>query len=98
MVYVENIVHADSWRLTGMPESVEVTYVVEHPQITRPDGTRLTSFEEPYSMRTTDGVLESTDCYFFDEDYELVPGTWRLSVVLDGSTIATRAYTVVPPE
>lgn len=84
-----------SWRATGLPQRAEVKYVYEHPPITRPDGKGLEGFEEPLTHFAINGVVTTTDCYFLSGDHELMSGTWSISVVFNGATLAKRSYQVV---
>lgn len=84
-----------TWRAEGLPKVVRIKYVIEHPQITKPDGTKLTRFEESVERETQNGVLQTIDCYALSEDHELVPGLWSLAIVYDGSVLAKRTFKVV---
>ena len=86
------------WKARNLPEQAVITYRVDHPPITRPDGKKLTSFEEPMKKETKLGVLETADCYFLSEDYELVPGTWTLSVLHKGVLLVRHSFYVKPAE
>ena len=90
----KNIGFGFRWKARNLPEQALITYRVEHPPITRPDGKRLTSFEEPMSRETMLGALETADCYFLSEDHELVPGTWILTVLHKGTVLAKRSFHV----
>lgn len=94
----KNIGFGLTWRATGLPEEVQVTYVFTHPPITRPDGLMLEGFEEPFTYKTRYGTVETTDCNFLSEDHELVPGTWTISIVYNGAILAERSYRVEPAQ
>ena len=83
------------WQVTGLPSTFNLTYRVEHPLITRPDGTQLRSSDEPMIHESINGTFVGTDCYMLREDYELVPGEWAMSVLMDGVTVAKQTYQVV---
>lgn len=82
------------WKARNLPEQAVVTYRIEHPPITRPDGKTLTRFEEPMSQETQFGIVETADCYFLSEDYELVPGTWTLTILHKGTLLVKRSFHV----
>lgn len=84
-----------TWRAEGLPKVIQIKYVVEHPEITKPDGTKLTRFEEPVERETQHGVLQKIDCYALSEEHELVPGVWSLAIVYEGSVLAKRTFNVV---
>ena len=82
------------WKARNLPEQAEITYVVEHPSIRRPDGKTLSRFEETMQQATDLGTLETVDCYFLAEDFEVVPGTWTLSILHKGTPLAKRSFYV----
>lgn len=84
-----------SWRAEGMPPVAKVVYVVEHPQITKPDGSKLTSFEEPMEHETQNGVLQTTDCYMLSEDHELVKGDWSLAIRYNGVQLVKKTFHII---
>src|SRR5260221_9257452 len=53
-----------NWKARNLPDQAVVTYLIEHPEIARPDGKTLTRFEEPMPQETKLGTVETTDCYF----------------------------------
>ena len=82
------------WKARNLPQDADITYLVEHPPITRPDGKTLSRFEETMKQETKLGVLETVDCYFLAEDHEVVPGTWTLSILHKGITLVKRSFRV----
>jgi hypothetical protein len=83
-----------AWKASNLPNPVVITYRVEHPAITRPDGVTMSRFEEELEVETVGGKFQSTDCYALSEKFELVPGTWTLSVLFRGSLLAKQSFHV----
>ncbi|UCV21098.1 DUF3859 domain-containing protein [Ferribacterium limneticum] len=79
-----------AWKAKNLPPSATITYRLEHPVLTRPDGRSLDHFEENLRQNTKLGVIETVDCNFLSEEHELVPGTWTLSVIHNGSLLVKR--------
>lgn len=82
------------WKANNLPARPVVTYRVEHPSITRPDGVTLDHFEEDLQEESVNGSIETIDCYILSEDHELVPGQWTLSVFFRGSLLAKKIFRV----
>jgi hypothetical protein len=45
------------WKASNLPDHPVITYRVDHPSITRPDGITLTHFEEELEEQATNGVV-----------------------------------------
>ena len=72
----------------------DIVIQVEHPKIVRPDGTERTHYEDrPYAPVSAPTF---TDCkgYAFDHQFELVPGIWRFTVLVNGSPKITQEFHV----
>jgi hypothetical protein len=82
------------WQATGLAPDFDVKYLIRHPPITRKDGKRVEAFEETLRMQSVDGVFETADCYFLDEDYELVPGEWTITLVVQDLVQLTHTFHV----
>jgi hypothetical protein len=54
----------------------------------------MSRFEEELSVDTLDGKYQTTDCYALGEKFELVPGTWTLSVLFRGSILVRQSFNV----
>ena len=92
----KNIGFGFTWKAKNLPPQAELVYLVEHPSITKPDGTTLDHFEEPLFMQSSGGKIESIDCYQLSEDHELVPGQWSLSVHFQGRQLFRQVFNVQP--
>jgi hypothetical protein len=86
-----------AWVAKNLPPNVDLTYRIEHPVITRPDGITLDHFEELLPAQSKGGRIESIDCYSLSEDHELVPGNWTISILYQGRQLARRIFYVQPP-
>jgi hypothetical protein len=62
--------------------------------MTRPDSSKLEGFEERLTLKARYGAVKATDCHVVGEDHEVVPGTWSISIVYAGATLAKRSYRV----
>jgi len=82
------------WQATGLAPAFDVKYRILHPPITRKDGRRVDSFEETLHLQSVDGAFETADCYFLDEDYELVPGDWTITLRVQDEVVLTRTFHV----
>jgi len=82
------------WKARNLPDRPVITYRVEHPAITRPDGVTLDHFEEDLEEQAANGSIETIDCYMLSEEHELVPGVWTLSVFFRGSLLAKKSFRV----
>jgi len=69
------------WAISGIKEgAIEVTYTVEHPEMTLENGQKRSIMTETIKQRVIDGVAGSADGFDFAHDYELVPGEWKISI------------------
>lgn len=83
------------WHASGLPPTFDLVYRIQHPPITRPDGKRLEAFTETLTLPSVEGELDTADCYFLDEDYELVPGDWTIALLVDDKVLVTKTFHVV---
>jgi hypothetical protein len=59
---------------------VEVTVLVKHPEMRKPDGTLSKGFKFKERVPLVDGKARGFTGYSFDHDYELVPGEWKFEL------------------
>jgi hypothetical protein len=85
----------DAWftREPGEPAPEQVTILVRHPLLTRPDG--ATSAEDSLTVPVRHGHAGSA--FTFDNPWEAQPGTWTFEIVSEGEVIGSKSFTVVPP-
>jgi hypothetical protein len=76
------------------PLEVPVTIVLDHPVWNRPDGRSGTQERYTNMLRST----WSYSGYHLEESWTLVPGTWKFTVMLGNSVLATQSFelTVAP--
>ena len=84
-----------TWQAEGLPEIANIVFHIEHPLITKPDGTKLRSFDEPMQLRSRAGIIKTTDCYILSEDHELVAGAWSIAVTHNGVPLVKRSFRVI---
>lgn len=73
-------------------DQVSFRRVLMHPQMSLPDGSKVTRSERKISKRTTHGIVTSIDAYALNEDYELVAGEWVFQLWYDGKMLAEHAF------
>lgn len=83
------------WHASGLAPTFAVKYRIQHPPIVRKDGKRAEMFEETLQLASTEGQFETADCYFLDEDYELVPGDWTITLLVQDKVLVTKTFHVV---
>lgn len=72
--------------------------VLIHPEMTLPDGSKVTQSERKISMRATHGIVTSIDAYALSEDYELVEGEWIFQIWHKGKMLAEQQFVAYWPE
>jgi len=73
---------------------VEVTAVVKHPTITKPDGESSIGFTVVENVSVKDQRIVSWSGYGFEYDYELAAGEWEFEIQFKGTTICKQKFTV----
>jgi hypothetical protein len=85
------------YRIVGAPNGapVEVTKVTTFPPagVLKP-GTAEPTRGDRYSFTRRIGETSYTD-YSFDNPWELVPGTWTMTLSVNGEVLASESFTVV---
>ncbi len=84
------------WAAYGFPNSHEIKllHVLEHPLLTTPDGKVSNSSNETHFYKPINGKIENTEGYMFTEDFELVEGQNKFSIIYDGKEIVSKALQV----
>ena len=85
------------FEMSGISEqSAVVVATLTHPEITKPDGTRITrSVDQMGPFPVSDGHIRSSYGFTFDHEYEMVPGTWRIEITYLGKVVAEKSFSVV---
>ena len=73
------------------PTALAVTVHIEHPRLVNPDGRSSDSETWPQILFPGEPSMAGFD---FDQSWEIAPGTWTISVELDGDVLASQAFTV----
>ena len=86
-----------TWVISGFSDDVvkPIVFKVSHPRTLKPDGTVTEGFEEPYTIKPSDGVYESTEVYILREPHELVEGEWTISVIYEGKVVVSKTFKVM---
>lgn len=76
-------------------ELIELTKILSHPQITKPDGeVSFESVQKVYFPVHQNTVVMQVG-YVFEHDYELVPGNWAFEMQLGGKKLVKQEFTVI---
>lgn len=75
------------------PAKYPVTVRVHHPPMTNPRTGKTTTVEE-WEM-TGYPIIARFTGYLFEEEWEAVPGRWRIDLVVDGRVMASQKFRVV---
>jgi Domain of unknown function (DUF3859) len=76
---------------------VELTVVVTHPAITRPDGTIWKGFTTVEKASARNGQVVSWTLYRLEYAYELVTGEWEFEIQFKGETVCKQTFTTFKP-
>ena len=75
--------------------SATVTATMSHPEITRPDGTKvITQSAEMGPFPVSGGCIKSGYGYTFDHTYELVAGKWVIKIMYNGNQVVDKTFNV----
>ncbi len=89
------------FRFSGMNRNVGVMpleLVVEHPPMTKPDGTVSTGYRYFLELAMKDGVVEDKTGYRLNEVYEQVEGEWRFVYRFMNKPILEQRFITYWPE
>lgn len=81
------------------PDQKRVSFkrVLIHPEMTLPDGSKVTRSERSIGKKTTHGIVTSIDAYALSEDYELVEGEWVFQLWHQDKMLAEQKFTTYRP-
>jgi hypothetical protein len=93
----KGLIFGYKWRIQGLKDDkpVEITYRVKHPPIVNLKGVRSEKSEGLLQITPNGGAYEMIASYKLTEDYELVPGTWTITILLGEEAIAEMSFQVV---
>ena len=76
----------------------ELRRVLIHPEMTLPDGSKVTRSERTIRKKTTYGIVASLDGYALTEDYELVEGDWIFQLWYGNDKLVEQTFTTYWPK
>jgi hypothetical protein len=84
------------WVLKGLKpgEKEEVTYRIKHPSLTNPLGFKSQGADDRSFFIARQAEQKITSIYILSEDYELVSGSWTISQIYRGRTLAEITFKV----
>lgn len=88
------------FRIRGFPRdevTVNLELVVSHPEIVRPNGTRVSGYRFPVTLDASGGKVESQTGYKFDKDYEMVAGEWKFQYWQADNLLLEQSFNVYDP-
>lgn len=65
---------------------------VEHPPMRGVDGKVHTSQRAPLYVEFIDGQTNDDFLYMLEQDFEVLPGEWKLSLLLHGVPVISRSF------
>lgn len=86
------------FRIDGAPSNrpVRLTHLITHPKMRKPDGTILEKQTFERDVTSSNGTISGSLWYTLREDFELVPGTWSLSVLQGTTVLVEKKFSVSP--
>jgi hypothetical protein len=83
------------YTIHGAPSNAPIvlTMIAEHPPFKEPKTGKIQTRDE-YQLDSWIGQTYTS--YSFDEQWELIPGTWRFEVWHKGKKLCEQSFTVVP--
>lgn len=72
--------------------------VLIHPEMTLPDGSKVSRSERAIRKRTTHGIVTALVGYALREDYELVEGDWTFQIWYGDDLLVEQTFTTYRPE
>lgn len=83
------------FKLTGFEgkDTVQVKLSVQHPEMTRPNGSKATEYSYPVVLDVKDGVVVNQTGYSMDHEYELVEGEWIFEIWYYRQKLISQTFT-----
>jgi len=72
---------------------VNLTRVLKHPEMTLPDGKKISRSEYTVKVPVKQGEVFAFDGYAFNEDYEMVEGDWIFQIWYQGNKLIEKKFT-----
>lgn len=89
------------FRIDGLNKNVGVIpleLVVEHPEMSKPDGSKSSGYRYRVELNLSNGVVEDTAGYRLNEPFELVEGDWRFEYRFMNKTLIEQKFTTYKPK
>ena len=86
------------WGLNKNVGVLPLELVVEHPKMTKPDGSESTGYHYPLELTLKDGAVEDKAGYRINEDFEMVEGEWRFAFRFMNKTLVEQKFVTYKPE
>lgn len=72
---------------------VDLKRVLKHPEMTLPDGKKISRSEYVIKVPVKQGEVFAFDGYAFNEDYEMVEGDWIFQIWYQGNKLIEKKFT-----
>lgn len=92
----KDVYFAYQYRLSNLETNkpvVSLKRVLMHPEITLPDGRKITRSEYMIKGRVSQGEVFAFDGYALNEDYEMVEGDWVFQIWYEGKKMVEQKFT-----
>jgi hypothetical protein len=86
------------WPLPAQPAHVDLRRVLQHPEMTLPDGSVSTGSDYMIKEGVSSGQVIAYTGYGLDEDYELVEGDWIFQVWYQDRKMIEQKFTTYRPD
>ena len=84
--------------IQGLRPGSQVTFrkVIKHPPMRKPDKSVSTGYERPETATVrSDGTVGTFQGYGLDEEYECVPGSWRIEFWYGQQKLAAKTFSLI---
>lgn len=78
----------------GTNGTIELKQHVTHPEMTRSDGSKISSYTMPAFVKVTGGHGEGCIGYGLNYPFEVVPGNWKFELSLGDNLILQQGFVV----
>jgi len=79
----------------GDKDAVQLKLVVQHPVITRPNGSTSKGYNYPVLLEVKNGVIENQSGYSIDHEYEMVEGDWTFEYWYNEQKLLSQSFKTV---
>ena len=75
----------------------ELRRILIHPQMTLPDGSKVSRSERTFRKKATHGIVTAIDAYALSENYELIEGDWLFQLWYQDKMLMAQQFTTYWP-